>query len=110
MGALIGMTTADDDLSGYLIGEMVGDAVGHGIAANEKTTFKKNYGPYYSSLRGRVPKDLTSMVTKGVEAQVNANPFFGPRLKDQGSHQFSMRNKHHFLSRNRSDPATNRLS
>ena len=104
MGALIGMTAADNDLAGYLIGEMVGDAVGHGIAANEKTTFKKKYGTHYSSLRGRVPSDLTSMVTKGVEAQVKANPFFGPRLKDQGSHQFSVRIKHHFLSRNGSDP------
>ncbi|MDB4730846.1 hypothetical protein OAF13_02220 [Akkermansiaceae bacterium] len=104
MGALIGMTAADNDLGGYLIGEMVGDAVGHGIAANEKTTFKKKYGTYYSSLRGKVPSDLTSMVTKGIEAQVRANPFFGPRLKGQGRHQFSVRIKHHFLSRNGSDP------
>ncbi|MBC8148637.1 MAG: hypothetical protein H8E96_03045 [Verrucomicrobiaceae bacterium] len=104
MGGLIGMTAADNDLAGYLIGEMVGDAVGHGIAANEKTTFQKNYGTYYSSLRGKVPSDLTSMVTKRVEAQVKANPFFGLRLKDQGRHQFSVRIKHHFLSRNGSDP------
>ena len=104
MGGLIGVTAADNDLAGYLIGEMVGDAVGHVIAANEKTTFKKNYGIYYSSLLGKVPSDLTTMVTKRVEAQVKANPFFGPRLKDQGNHQFSVQIKHHFLSRNGSDP------
>jgi len=104
LGSLLGVATANDDLAGYLVGGILGNAVGHGIAENQKTSFKQNYGRYYSSLRGKVPADLTALVTKGVEAQVRANPFFGPRLKNQGSHQFSLRIKHHYLSRYGNDP------
>ncbi len=99
MGSLIGMASSNNHLGGYLVGGILGQAVGHGIANNQKTNFRQSYGRYFSSLRGKVPSDLTAMVTSGVKAGVKANPFFGPRLQEQSSHQFSVRVKRHLLSR-----------
>ena len=99
MGSLIGMASSNNDLGGYLIGGILGEAVGHGIAKNRHTNFRHSYGRYFSSLRGKVPSDFTSIVTSGIKSHVKANPFFGPRLRESGSHQFTVSVKRHSLSR-----------
>ena len=99
MGSIIGMASSNNDFGGYLIGGILGQAVGHGIAKNQHTNFRHSYGRYFSSLRGKVPGDLTNIVTSGIKSHVKANRFFGPRLRDQGSHQFTVSVKRHSLSR-----------